>query len=388
MKKILIVNNNMKVGGVQKSLYNLLWTFEGKYDITLYLFAKTGAYLDQLPPSVKVEYCRGPFRYFGISQGECRGIQKLIRGVFATVCRLFGRSMAVRLMLPGQKRLPEHYDCAISYLHNGGERSFYGGVQEFVIHRVDADRKIAFLHCDYESCGGHNKANDRLIGRFDKIAACSDGCKRRFLEALPQMEEKCVIVRNCHRFDQIRAMADDAPVQYDPRCKHVIMVGRLAHEKAVDRGIRACAYAIAKGLPVTLHLVGGGPMEQSLRSLAQELGIEASVVFHGEQQDPYRYMKNADLFLLTSYHEAAPMVIDEAHCLGLPVLTVQTTSSHEMVTERRGGWVCENAQAAIDEALARSLSDPAQIQMMRAGMRSLTVDNGAAMERFTEMIEG
>ena len=49
MKKILIVNNNMKVGGVQKSLYNLLWSLEGQYEITLCLFRATGAYLDQLP---------------------------------------------------------------------------------------------------------------------------------------------------------------------------------------------------------------------------------------------------------------------------------------------------------------------------------------------------
>ena len=54
MKKILIVNNNMKVGGVQKSLYNLLWSMDGAYEITLLLFQKTGEYIDHLPAGVKV----------------------------------------------------------------------------------------------------------------------------------------------------------------------------------------------------------------------------------------------------------------------------------------------------------------------------------------------
>ena len=45
MKKILIVNNNMKIGGVQKSLCNLLWSVADQYDITLYLFAPIGAYM-------------------------------------------------------------------------------------------------------------------------------------------------------------------------------------------------------------------------------------------------------------------------------------------------------------------------------------------------------
>jgi len=67
-------------------------------------------------------------------------------------------------------------------------------------------------------------------------------------------------------------------------------------------------------------------------------------------------MKNADLFLMTSYHEAAPMVIDEARALGLPILTTETTSAHDMVTDRHCGWVCENSQSAINTALLTALS--------------------------------
>ena len=40
MKKILIVNNNMHIGGIQKALLNLLDEIKGKYDVTLLLFCK------------------------------------------------------------------------------------------------------------------------------------------------------------------------------------------------------------------------------------------------------------------------------------------------------------------------------------------------------------
>ena len=73
MKKIIIVNNNMKVGGVQKSLYNLLWEIHDQYDVTLLLFKQTGVYADQLPENVKVLECRSLFRLLGVSQGECAG---------------------------------------------------------------------------------------------------------------------------------------------------------------------------------------------------------------------------------------------------------------------------------------------------------------------------
>ena len=54
MKKVLIVNNNMKIGGVQKSLCNLLWSAADRYDITLLLFAPVGAYMCDIPEQVHV----------------------------------------------------------------------------------------------------------------------------------------------------------------------------------------------------------------------------------------------------------------------------------------------------------------------------------------------
>ncbi len=148
MKKIIIVNNNMKVGGVQKSLCNLLWEIEGKYEITLCLFSKRGMYVDCLPPSVKVLEVGGPFRYLGMSQGECHGIDFLKRGIWAVLCRVCGRSKTFAMMKGFRHSLEETYDCAISYLHNGRAKSFYGGTQDFVLHQIRAGRKIAFVHGD------------------------------------------------------------------------------------------------------------------------------------------------------------------------------------------------------------------------------------------------
>ena len=145
MKKIVIVNNNMKVGGVQKSLYNLLWSIADRYDITLFLFCETGEYVDKLPKSVRIVPCSSLFRYLGVSQGEChdRLADRLVRGTLAALCKIFGRPFVIRLMSPSQKTLPSEYDIAISYLHNGNLKSFYGGVNEFVLTKLNAKRKIA-----------------------------------------------------------------------------------------------------------------------------------------------------------------------------------------------------------------------------------------------------
>lgn len=378
----------MKVGGVQKSLYNLLWSVSDQYDITLYLFSRTGEYADQLPANVKILSCTSLFRYLGVSQEECRHWlpDRLARGFLALLCKIFGRPFVIRIMALSQKKLPGKYDVAVSYLQNGSLKSFYGGVNEFVLQKTDARRKIAFVHCDYCNCGADNIPNNQLYRSFDKIAACSDGCRSAFLKAIPELKGKCVTVRNFHRQHMIRKMASEVPAVYEPGRFHVVVVGRLAHEKAVDRAVKAIACAIANQQPVSLHIIGDGSRMASLKELTVSLKIQDAVHFYGEQPNPYRFMTNADLLLVTSRHEAAPMVIEEARILGLSVLTVKTTSSKEMVLDRHCGWVCENSQEGINECLMEILNHKTLLEQMKLSLKDDVTDNTEAFRQFRMII--
>jgi len=388
MKKIIIVNNNMKIGGVQKSLCNLLWAIEKDYDITLSLFRASGELLDTLPPSVKVIESKGPFRLLGMSQSESKSSVKdyLLRAALALHSRVFGRSSTLGLMLKYQPKLPDKYDFAISYLHNGRRKAFYGGTQEYVLHCINADKKIAFLHADYVKCGANHKENDALMESFDVIAACSEGCKAVFDSALPHLADRCHTVCNCHNFDLIKRMASDDPIIYDESYVNVITVSRISHEKGLDRAIRSLERAVLNGCKVKLHIVGGGPKKAELEQLVDELNLNNNVSFYGEQKNPYKYMKNADLLLLSSYHEAAPMVIDEALCLGVPTLTTKTTSSKDMVEDRACGWVCENTDEALIEAFCRVVSDKGLLKTTKERLQSFKVHNELAVGQLADIL--
>lgn len=388
MKKLLIVNNNLKVGGVQKSLYNLLWSLEGEYDITLCLFKNIGDYSEKLPKSVKVTETKGLFRYLGVSQSEVKWLDGIKRAILAAVSRMLGRKFTLKLLLLGEKMHDDNYDCAISFLHNGKDKSFYGFVQDYVIHRVKADRKIAFLHCDYRNCGANNSYNNELLKRFDKIAACSDGCREAFLSVLPEMESRCITVKNFHRYEEIRHLSNEQTVEYKNDCVNLLTVARLSHEKGIDRAIKAFAKAIENGIAAKLHIVGDGAKRNELEELAKTLGLTDSVVFYGEQSNPYRFMKKADLLLLTSYHEAAPMVIDEARSLGLPILSTSTTSSQDMILDSECGWVCDNSQAALDESLQAVLADVHSLQYTKGKLLESNPNNNAAAEQIALAING
>ena len=96
-------------------------------------------------------------------------------------------------------------------------------------------------------------------------------------------------------------------------------------------------------------------------------------------------MRGADLLLISSFHEAAPMVIDEAACLGLPTLSVKTTSCDEMLKDC--GLVCENSQEGIGEALADIITDPSKLNAIKQSLLSARRSNADAMQQFMLLID-
>ena len=95
MKRILIVNNNMHIGGVQKALLNLLQTLHADYDITLLLFYRGGALLNEVPSDVRVCAADGAFRYFGMTKNDVSTVRdRLLRTFWAGMTRVLGMPSA------------------------------------------------------------------------------------------------------------------------------------------------------------------------------------------------------------------------------------------------------------------------------------------------------
>lgn len=386
MKKLLIVNNNMHIGGVQKALVSLLWAIRGRYEVTLLLFYPGGPCLKDLPPDVKVIAPDSGYRYLGMTKYDVKSPRdKLGRAFYAAIARTAGRKNALRLMGLGQKRLPG-FDAAISYLHNSAEKAFYGGCNDFVLNHVDAKRKIAFLHCDYALCGADTRSNARQYARFDRIAACSQGCADAFSSANPALKDRVRVVYNCHRFDRILEDALADPVEPEPGKVNVVTVARLGREKGVERALRAIA-ALGPGREnLRYHIIGDGIQRDLLLRIIEEEQLSETVRMHGMLENPYGYIRAADLLLIPSYSEAAPLVIGEAASLGIPILSTETSSAREMILETGFGWVCENSEAGITEALRDLLKDPEQLAAKRAALERNEMDNSLALAGFEAVI--
>jgi len=387
MKKILIVNNNLHVGGVQKALVNLLWAIRREYDVTLLLFYKGGAYLEELPPEVKVITPGSHYRFLGMTGKDVRTLpDKLGRAFFAGITRVFGRKFAVALMALGQKRL-KGFDVAVSYLHNGGDKVFYGGCNDFVLRHVSAARKITFLHCDYRLCGADTSDNGKQYARFDAIAACSQGCADSFLFANPSLADRVRVVYNCHRTDRILQDAREAEINLPQDRINLVTVARLGAEKAVPRAIDALAMLEGKSFRYHYYIIGDGAQRSQLEKRISDLNLADKVTLLGAMGNPYGYIRACDFLLIPSVSEAAPMVIGEAARLGTPILTTRTSSAEEMVTGPGIGWVCDNSTQGLAEGLEMLLGSPESVKEKKEFLSGCKPENGEALEGFLRLLE-
>lgn len=386
MEKVLFVINNLETGGVQNSLCNLLKEIVDYYDITVMTFYDKPIYHNLLPQGIKVISTHSPFRYLGMSQDAARATPWDFgcRSFWAIVTKCIGRSAAIKLMAPFQKRI-KGYDVAVSFLHEAPQSTLYGGCNEFVLKRTDATRKMSWIHCDFGSSGANNKQSRKIYTRFDFVFACSEGTKNAFVKCVPDLKDRCVAIRNCIDYKTIRSNSNPA-VEYNKDYFNVVTVARLSSEKGIDRMLYAIYEAIMAGFRVKYHIIGSGKEELTLKSLTNQLGLSDYVHFYGNKKNPYPYMVNADLFVLPSYHEAAPMVFDEAVCLGLPVLATKTTSTDEMILAENLGIVCENSQQGIRDGLMYALKNPDVLSDIRGRLQQHIFTNEESIKKLRSII--
>jgi glycosyltransferase involved in cell wall biosynthesis len=100
----------------------------------------------------------------------------------------------------------------------------------------------------------------------------------------------------------------------------LIHVGRFDHQKNHVFLVDVFA-ALARRRPsAVLLLVGGGPLEDSIRARAREMGVLERMRFCGRRSDIARLLSAADAFVFPSHHEGLPVSCLEAQAAGLPLV--------------------------------------------------------------------
>ncbi|MGE5205436.1 MAG: glycosyltransferase [Chlamydiota bacterium] len=134
---------------------------------------------------------------------------------------------------------------------------------------------------------------------------------------------------------------------------HLVAVSRFVPVKGVDLLIEAMVEVLRQRPGADLTLVGSGPMEEELRSLAARRGVQASVHFPGWQTNPFPFVGHADLLVVPSRSEALPNAALEALALGTPVVATDCPGGiREIATRTKHLWLAGLDAGALAQTIA------------------------------------
>lgn len=132
----------------------------------------------------------------------------------------------------------------------------------------------------------------------------------------------------------------------------ILGVGRLYPQKDFATLIRAFAQ-VRQVRSARLMILGDGPERDRLQTLITELGITDDVAIPGFVQNPYAYMKNAAVFVLSSAWEGLGNVLIEAMAIGTPVVSTNCESGPAEILAN--GQYGSLVPVGDDDAIATSI---------------------------------
>lgn len=171
---------------------------------------------------------------------------------------------------------------------------------------------------------GSRKRMRLILSLSDKVV-CISKAMQAALEQEYGKSQKLVTIENGYDIEQIQNNGNTCAEALTGNPK-LIAMGRLVAVKGYDVMLRSLS-ALTREFPeAVLTVLGEGDQRRALEESAEKLGLAGRIRLLGNKENPYGYLKQADLLLLTSRHEGFPNVLIEALACGLPIVAVDCMS--------------------------------------------------------------
>lgn len=231
-----------------------------------------------------------------------------------------------------------------------------------------------------------NTMISKIINASEKIIFNSESLKRKFLEKLPEFDEKSLVLYPCPETDFFvppnRETLEDMRKQYALAGKKVILsVGRLSDGKGFPHIIRILPRILEQNPNIVWMLVGDGPKKAEIIKQIQVNSLQNVVRYIGEVPHtglkPYYYL--ADLFLLLTHpdegrEEGLGQVFLEAEASGIPIVAGRSGGVAEAVTNGEAGYIYDvrrDEQAIINTILELLGNKPYSLAMGEKGKQRM-----------------
>ena len=403
--RILFVINTLGQAGAETALLSLLQTLarekgEARYEISLYVLTGQGEMASRLPADVRL--LNKKYREESVLTAKGRKYLKktVLKAMFtrATVVKLFPYLVKNTCAMLGKKRLlpdkllwrvlsdggmvlPEEYDLAVSYLE--------GGAAYFVADHVKAAKKAAFIHVDYEKAGYTRALDKDCYLAFDKIFTVSDEVREAFLKAYPELPDKTEVFHNILNKEEIVRRAEEGEGFTDGFTGiRLLSVGRLTAQKAFEVSVDAMKRLKDAGKNVRWYVLGEGDQRKKLQEQIDALGLTEDFILYGAVNNPYPFMKQADIYVHASRFEGKSIAIQEAQILGKPMVVSDCSGNREQVCHGKDGLMCGLTPDSLAENIMLLLEDEALRRKLGAAAAKKNADAAEEIQKLLSMLKG
>ncbi len=200
----------------------------------------------------------------------------------------------------------------------------------------------------------------RLYPKADLVIAISKGVMNDIVDICNLDSEKISCIYNPVVTSDFEESIKATPeINFNKDLPLIIASGRLVEQKDYPTMLKALALVI-KQKPVNAMVLGKGHLEKELITLSQELGIDNNVIFKGFVDNPLSYMKQADIFLMTSAWEGFGNVLVEALYCGLSVVATDCKAGPAEILDdgKYGLLVPVGNEIAISDAILKVIDKP------------------------------
>mgnify|MGYP000542529479 CR=1 FL=1 len=229
---------------------------------------------------------------------------------------------------------------------------------------ISAQNNPEFLGAN--GAGGRNRLIGfglrRLLRRADGIVAISRGVGESLVRLACIDRESVVVIHNpvvAPGFERERDAEPQHPWFTDNDIPVLVAAGRLTPQKDYPTLLHAFTI-LRQRRPLRLIILGEGEDRRDLEALVRSLSIEEDVDMPGFAENPYAFMKAADLFVLSSRFEGFANVLAEALACGTPVVSTDCPygPSEILANGKYGRSVPVGDAEAFADAMNETLDEP------------------------------
>lgn len=337
-KNILFVVDNLKMGGVTKVLGNLLNRLDySLYDVDLLILHYYEDMKFKCPSSVKIITAGNDLNLIDENIGKLlkeKNVIKIIKKALFAFSIKTG-IIKKKILNNRKKALNKKYDIEIA---------FGDGFPYLYTAYGDAKKKIAWMHSDVLVKDYSARYYNRMKKAIQSMNACVAVSEKVGESYIKKYSANNVnVIQNVIDDDEIIKKSNllTQDIEFDKKQLNFISVGRLDYSKNYEMMLKNAIKLKNEGFKFKVYIIGDGEEKEKLDKIIIENNMEDVFILCGRRDNPYSYVKNADMFLLSSRYEGLPTVIIEALILHVPCLSTDVAGVKQILNGK-GGIIAKN----------------------------------------------